>query len=137
MRGGGGGGHLCWSARIPVLWLFVQLIKELVVIAHAIACRERGIPYYRCQLPTSTTCRVKWPLVTELGSFLKSTGHALDFNEILHYFVGPLFSPSCHSVFTYIREDRHILYYFLSSDAFLEHGEARSWISIRMGSLVR
>ena len=34
-------------------------VKELQVIAHAIACRGRGIPYYRCQLPTSTTCRVK------------------------------------------------------------------------------
>ena len=37
-------------------------LKELEVIAHAIACRGRGIPYYRCQLPTSITCRVKWPL---------------------------------------------------------------------------
>ena len=36
-------------------------VKELEVIAHAIACRGRGIPYYRCQLPTSITCRVKWP----------------------------------------------------------------------------
>ena len=37
-------------------------VKELEVIAHAIACRGRGIQYYRCQLPTSITCRVKWPL---------------------------------------------------------------------------
>ena len=36
-------------------------VKELEVIAHAIAYRGRGIPYYRCQLPTSITCRVKWP----------------------------------------------------------------------------
>ena len=36
-------------------------VKELVVIAHAIACRGLGFPYYRCQLPPSTTCRVKWP----------------------------------------------------------------------------
>ena len=34
-------------------------VKELEVIAHAIAYRGRGIPYYRCQLPTSITCRVK------------------------------------------------------------------------------
>ena len=37
-------------------------VKELVVIAHAIASRGRGIPYYRCQLPTSISCREKWPL---------------------------------------------------------------------------
>ena len=40
-------------------------VKELEVIAHAIACRGRGIPYYRCQLPTSITCRVKWPLAVK------------------------------------------------------------------------
>ena len=34
-------------------------LKELEVIAHAIACRGRGFPYYRCQLPSSITCRVK------------------------------------------------------------------------------
>ena len=38
-----------------------ERVKEVKVIAHAIACRGRGFPYYRCQLPTSITCRVKWP----------------------------------------------------------------------------
>ena len=37
-------------------------VKELEVIAHAIAYCRRGFPYYRCQLPMSITCRVKWPL---------------------------------------------------------------------------
>ena len=36
-------------------------VKELEVISHAIACRERVFPYCRCQLPTSITCPVKWP----------------------------------------------------------------------------
>ena len=61
---------LSW-AGLPILPVSIAAVnypsckmalKELEVIAHAIAYRGRGIPYYRCQLPMSITCCVKWPL---------------------------------------------------------------------------